>query len=133
MASLPVVDLGVDYTADKGMVIMNVHWTSKKYLKSWPDKIKDFLSKFKGQQEKDLEENFADIDIHDDEGADGDELRSFKYMIQLVRVHLRVQRVLGAHISTAKDRKSGTTNACDRAWGYLLGKYSRFCVLRPWL
>jgi len=59
-------------------------------LKSWPDKIKEFLSKFKGQQEKDLEENFADIDIHDDEGADGDELRSFKYMTQLVRVHLRV-------------------------------------------
>jgi len=57
--------------------------------KPWPDKIKDFLSKFKEQQGKDLEENFADIDIHDDEGTDGDELKSLRYMNQLVRVHLR--------------------------------------------
>jgi len=89
MASLPVVDLGVDYTVDKSMM-MNVNRTLKSLLKIWPDKIKDFLSKFKGQQEKDLEQNFADIDIRDDEGADSDELRSLRYMTQLVRVHSRV-------------------------------------------
>lgn len=53
------------------------------------DRIRDFLSKFKGSQEKDLERNFANIDIRDDNGAEGEESTALKYMQQLVRVITR--------------------------------------------
>lgn len=58
-------------------------------LNSSLDKIKDFLSKFKGSQEKDLEQNFADIDIRDNENAETGESRQLKYMTELVRVKTR--------------------------------------------
>lgn len=88
MASLPVIDIGVDYRADKGIYIP-CSFSLQSVLILRPDKIKDFLSKFKGSQEKDLAQNFADIDIRDDQQAITDEPTQLKYMNQLVRVKTR--------------------------------------------
>lgn len=47
--------------------------------------ITDFLSSFKFTQ-KDLEGNFANIHLNDDDDSDGANLSSLKYMSQLVRI-----------------------------------------------
>jgi hypothetical protein len=52
-------------------------------------RIRDFLSKFK-QEEKDLAQNFANIDIEDQTNGIPAEIRSLKYMSQLVRVYHRL-------------------------------------------
>ncbi|KAF5357988.1 hypothetical protein D9756_001475 [Leucocoprinus leucothites] len=95
MASLPVVDLGVDYRSDK-------------------DKIKDFLSKFKGSQEKDLEQNFADIDIRDDENADEDESRQLKYITQLQKIANREQQMLVIELEDIYSHESSENDLVSR-------------------
>lgn len=50
------------------------------------ERITGFLSKFKGNQEKDLEQDFANIDIDGDNDGANDGTQSLKYMKQLVRV-----------------------------------------------
>lgn len=88
MASLPVIDIGVDYRADKG-TYMACSLSPQSVLILRPDKIKDFLSNFKGSQEKDLAQDFASIDIRDDQQTTTDEPAQLKYMNQLVRVKTR--------------------------------------------
>ncbi|KAF8163399.1 minichromosome maintenance protein mcm7p [Crassisporium funariophilum] len=72
--SLPVAHINVDYDAEK-------------------DKIRDFLSKFKSSQEKDLAQDFANFGIDDDDLAAGGRT-SIKYMQQLQRVANRDQQML---------------------------------------
>jgi hypothetical protein len=74
--------------------------------------IQDFLSKYKGSQEKDLEQDFANIDIEDD--VANAETRSLKYMTQLVRVTVQFDASttrLMANLAT--DSKPRATDACD--------------------
>jgi len=52
-----------------------------------PEKIRDFLSKYKGG-ENDLARGFANIGIDDSDIASHRETLSLKYMYQLVRVIL---------------------------------------------
>lgn len=54
-------------------------------------RIRDFLSKFK-QEEKDLAQNFANIGIEDNTNGIPAEIRSLKYMSQLVRVPIHKTR-----------------------------------------
>lgn len=51
-----------------------------------PEKIRDFLSKFKSQ-EKDLVNDFANIDIDGRDDSTISETGSIKYMNQLVRLN----------------------------------------------
>jgi len=50
-----------------------------------PEKIRDFLSKYKGN-ESDLAQGFANIGIDDEDEASQREALSLKYVHQLVRV-----------------------------------------------
>lgn len=87
------------------------------------ERISDFLSKFKRGNEKNLEDNFADIGIDDvDQDADS-ETRSHKYMKQLVRVVIEFDasktRLTSA---TATDSQQRATNDRDRLGGCPEGK-----------
>lgn len=86
--------------------------------------IHDFLSKCKGNQEKDLEQDFANIDIEDD--VANPETRSLKYMTQLVRVIVwfdaSTTRLM---VNLATDSKPRATDACDRSGGH------SYCELSP--
>lgn len=72
--SLPVVNINISYEDEK-------------------EKIRDFLSKFKGQ-EKDLANDFASIDIGDRDDNATSETASLKYMNQLQRIANREQQML---------------------------------------
>ncbi len=86
--ALPVAsNIHINYDTEKGEIA--VFQVMTKILTCVADRIRDFLSKFKGSQEKDLERNFANIDIRDDNGAGREESTSLKYMQQLVRVITR--------------------------------------------
>jgi hypothetical protein len=76
------------------------------------DRIGDFLSKFKGSQEKDFTLDFANIDLRDRNDPEQDESTSLKYMQQLVRVMTRSEgRKTRLIVTSATDRESRTTNA----------------------
>ncbi|KAF8226759.1 minichromosome maintenance protein mcm7p [Tricholoma matsutake] len=72
--SLPVVNINISYEDEK-------------------EKIRDFLSKFKGQ-EKDLANDFASIDIGDRDDNATSETAFLKYMNQLQRIANREQQML---------------------------------------
>jgi len=76
------------------------------------DKITDFLSKFKGSLEKDLAQDFANIDIRTDDRAGQEESISLKYMQQLVRVVSRSEsQTTRLTPSLATRREPRTTDA----------------------
>ncbi|KIM49345.1 hypothetical protein M413DRAFT_438531 [Hebeloma cylindrosporum] len=72
--SLPVVDIDIKYDDEK-------------------DKIRDFLSKYKGG-ENDLARGFANIGIDDSDDASHNETLSLKYMHQLQQIANRDQQML---------------------------------------
>ncbi|KAH9483929.1 DNA replication licensing factor mcm7 [Psilocybe cubensis] len=73
--SLPVEHISIKYDDEK-------------------DRIKDFLSKFKGTPGKDLEQDFANIGIEDEQDDADAETRSLKYMNQLQQIANRDQQML---------------------------------------
>jgi hypothetical protein len=82
--SLPVVNINISYEDEKGAFYPLP--TTGRLIFYIPEKIRDFLSKFKSH-DKDLANDFANIDIgsHDDNVPS--ETTSLKYMNQLVRVY----------------------------------------------
>ncbi|KDR81703.1 hypothetical protein GALMADRAFT_221568 [Galerina marginata CBS 339.88] len=73
--SLPVENIDIKYEDEK-------------------DRINDFLSKFKGSQEKDLERDFANIAFDEQIGLANAETQSRKYIQQLQRIANRDQQML---------------------------------------
>ena len=82
--SLPVVNINISYEDEKGAFFsyLFIAWGLIFFI---PEKIRDFLSKFKSQ-EKDLVNDFANIDIDGRDDSTTSETR-IKYMTQLVRVN----------------------------------------------
>lgn len=126
--SLPVANIPIRYSDERG----NYFASLKQYthLILHIELIQDFLSKFKANQDKDLEQDFANIGI-DDDVADP-ETRSLKYMQQLVRVILsfdasttRLTAIL------AKNSESGAANAGDRLGGRTKGVCTSFASQIP--
>jgi DNA replication licensing factor MCM7 len=81
--SLPVVDIDIKYDDEKGGYSTSLF--NFPGLIFNPEKIRDFLSKFKGG-ENDLARGFANIGIDDSDDASHRETLSLKYIHQLVRV-----------------------------------------------
>jgi len=81
--SLPVVDIDIKYDDEKGGYFTSLF--NVPGLIHNPEKIRDFLSKFKGA-ENDLARGFANIGIDDSDDASQRETISLKYIHQLVRV-----------------------------------------------
>ncbi|KAF8965237.1 MCM-domain-containing protein [Flammula alnicola] len=73
--SLPVANINIKYEDEK-------------------DRIRDFLSKFKGGQEKDLVQDFSNIGIDDEDDVTRSEPSTLKYMQQLQRIANRDQQML---------------------------------------
>ncbi|PPR01493.1 hypothetical protein CVT26_015116 [Gymnopilus dilepis] len=97
--SLPVEEISIKYDDEKGESQFN----------------------FYGNQEKDLEQDFADIDIHGDDDVSNPETRSLKYMKQLQRIANRDQQMLTidledvlAHEGTVSDLVSRIRNNTRR-------------------
>ncbi len=80
-----------------------------------PEIIADFISNFKFT-DKDLEGNFANIHLGDDDDMDNAERSPLKYMTQLVRVEHHILRVFNNPL--AKNREPRTTNALGRIGGH---------------
>ena len=80
--SLPVVNIDIKYDDEKGAP---VYYLQARCLILYPEKIRDFISKYKGN-ESDLTQGFANIGIDDEDEASRREALSLKYMHQLVRV-----------------------------------------------
>ncbi|KAF8911018.1 MCM2/3/5 family-domain-containing protein [Gymnopilus junonius] len=100
--SLPVENINIKYDDEK-------------------ERITDFLSKFKGNQEKDLEQDFANIDIDGDNDTTNGGTRSPKYIKQLQRIANRDQQMLVidledvlAHESTMSELVSRIRNNTRR-------------------
>ncbi|KAF9013918.1 MCM-domain-containing protein [Cyathus striatus] len=88
--SLPVINLNINYEDEK-------------------EKIKDFLSKFKQSSDKDLEHNFANIELNDDSTPVAAHNERIKYMEQLQRIANREQQMLVIDledISTYEDTRA---------------------------
>jgi len=88
--ALPVAsNIHINYETERGtrhlpeVILLWLIFTS--------DRIRDFLSKFKGGQEKDFMLDFANIDLLDGNDPQRDESTSLKYIQQLVRVITRFE------------------------------------------
>lgn len=104
--SLPVASIEINYENEKG-ASNYTHRLMRSLTSLCPDKIQDFLSKFKFE-DKDLANNFANIAL------DGD-TPPLKYMTQLVRVFsLSEATYICADFFSATHRRPRSTNACDR-------------------
>ncbi|KAF9535247.1 minichromosome maintenance protein mcm7p [Crepidotus variabilis] len=91
------------------------------------DRIRDFLSKFKGSEEKDLAQNFANIDIGDrDEGAQT-EAESAKYLRQLQRVANREQQMLVIKLEDILTHENTSSELVTRIQGNGRRYVSLFC------
>ncbi|KAF9473770.1 MCM-domain-containing protein [Pholiota conissans] len=74
--------------------------------------IHDFLSKFQGSQDKDLEQGFADIDI--DDNVSNPEARSLKYMTQLQRIANREQQMLVIDLEDIRNHENSVSDLVSR-------------------
>ncbi|KAJ2932899.1 hypothetical protein H1R20_g4189, partial [Candolleomyces eurysporus] len=76
-------------------------------------RIRDFLSKFK-QEEKDLAQNFANIDIEDRANGIPAEIRSLKYMSQLQRIANREESMLVVDLEDVYSHEDSTAELVSR-------------------
>ncbi|PPQ93221.1 hypothetical protein CVT25_015219 [Psilocybe cyanescens] len=93
--SLPVENISIKYDDEK-------------------ERIKDFLSKFKGAQAKDLEQDFANIGIDDENDAAAAENRSLKYMHQLQQIANRDQQMLIVDLEDVLTHENTTSELVTR-------------------
>lgn len=88
--TLPIAtNIQINYDTEKGLVLYLT--LLLRLFRAILDKIRDFLSKFKGSLEKDLAQDFANIDIRTNDRDRQDDFAPLKYMQQLVRVVSRSQ------------------------------------------
>jgi hypothetical protein len=88
--ALPVAsNIHINYETERGMRHLPVLYYC--WLIFASGRIRDFLSKFKGGQEKDFTLDFANIDLRDGNDPQRDESTSLKYIQQLVRVVTRFE------------------------------------------
>ncbi|TFK42487.1 minichromosome maintenance protein mcm7p [Crucibulum laeve] len=94
--SLPVVNVNINYEDEK-------------------DKIRDFMSKFKGTRENDLAQGFAQIGIDDqnNRGIDA-QTESLKYMEQLQRIANREQQMLTVDLEDISTHEGGVSELVSR-------------------
>ena len=128
--SLPVVNINISYEDEKGAFLSPSYSTGDLNF-SIPEKIRDFLSKFKSQ-EKDLASDFANIDIDSRDDSATSELATLKYMNQLVRVHPVFSSFLTA--SYHSNESPTVINRCwSLTWKIFIPYASLLRVLPPFL